>query len=166
MYSTLLSALLLTAFIGGACRKSQTTKWPKPTLAVEFEEQFEPVGSASTRHVNVYENGGTATDYPFSSLRPLAGAVTPSTDGDLSLEFAAKAGKVVTSVYALPPESDPLRSSDGHKRLLATHSARLNETVALQELKTIGYTPFALRIVKAGCKPPILRSAARLPLSS
>ena len=59
---------------------------------------------------------------------------------------------MITPVYTLPPETRPLYGSDGPKRLLGTHSAGLNDTVTLNELKGIGYAPFTIRIVKAN--PP------------
>jgi hypothetical protein len=92
------------------------------------------------------------TETPLDLLRPLDPAAPSSTHGSLLVRFAAKAGRVTTTVYIIPPESDRPHDSDGDKRLLGTHSARLNETVTLDELKNIGHVPFTIRIVKAN--PP------------
>lgn len=83
------------------------------------------------------------------SLNPLPGTDPNRPPLTLALGFTAEADKVVATIYTVPPESDPLRWSDGHKHLLGTHSARLNETIELTELKKIGYEPYSLKVVKA-----------------
>jgi hypothetical protein len=66
----------------------------------------------------------------------------------LTLGFTAHGNSVDAIVYTIPPESDPLRWSDGHKHLLGRWSAKLNGTIELKELRKIGYQPIALKIVK------------------
>jgi hypothetical protein len=137
-----------------ACRHSEMTSVVS-RFAVEFPRQDEATGILSNRYVIVYGGGLTSTEMPDDSLRPLprraAGIGRRFT---LKLDFTTEHNKVVTTVYTIPPESEPLRYSDGHKRLLGTHSARLNETVELPELKTIGYQPLTLKIVSAQPKTP------------
>ena len=147
------STLLLLVLTGSGCGEPRSARPSPPKLAVEFEEQFEPAGRASISHLNIGNGSSSSTEYPFRSLRPLAGAITPSRDGSLDLEFTVDADKAVTAVYAIPPESDPQRYSEGHKRLLGTHSARLNESVTLDELTKIGYTPFTIHVVKPKSAP-------------
>jgi hypothetical protein len=94
-------------------------------------------------------NGWTGTEMSTDSLNPLPGTDPNKPPLALALQFAAKGDKVVATIYTVPPASDPLRWSDGHKQLLGTHSARVNETMELTELKKIGYEPYSLKIVKA-----------------
>jgi hypothetical protein len=104
----------------------------------------------SDRYVILGERGLTSTEITGEYLRPLPGySARDEQPVTLKLDFTIERNKVVTTVYAIPPDSDPLRYSDGHKHWLGTHSARLNETVDLQELKQVGYLPFALKIVSA-----------------
>jgi hypothetical protein len=143
---------ILPLTICGACGRSRSETIAPPTLAVEFEEPYADPAMGLPKHMNIMEGGESATETRLDLLRRLDPAVPPSTDGSLQMQFAANTGKVVTTVYIIPPESDPQRYSDGHKRLLGTHSAVLNESVTLNELKDIGYVPFTIRIVKAN--PP------------
>jgi hypothetical protein len=113
-----------------ACQRSETR------FAVEFPPQSGP-----DRYLIVDERSLTSTEIPASSLRPLPGHNHPQIT--LKLDFTIDRNKVVTIVYAIPPETD------GHKHWLATHSARLYETIDLQELKKIGYQPFTLKIVSS-----------------
>jgi hypothetical protein len=84
------------------------------------------------------------------SLRPRpGGAADASPANDLKLDFAIEQDELTTTVYTIPPESNPLRYSDGHKHRLGVHTARLNETVELKELARIGYQPITLKIVSA-----------------
>jgi len=61
---------------------------------------------------------------------------------------------VVATAYTIPPDSDPLRWADGHKHLLGSWSARLNESIELKELRKIGYQPISFKIVKFVPPPP------------
>ena len=145
----ILFLLALALVLTTACREyeSASPAPAPPTLAVEYEDQSDPPGLSLTRHLNIAE--GTSEEISFIALRPLAGATNRLTDGSLNIVFSLESDKVIAHVYAIPPDTDPLRYKDGHKRLLDTHSARLNETFSLDELKKIGYTPYTIKVVKA-----------------
>ena len=61
---------------------------------------------------------------------------------------------MVTTAYTIPPNSDPQRWADGHKHLLGSWSASLNESIELEELTKIGYQPISFKIVKFAPPPP------------
>jgi hypothetical protein len=132
----LAGALLLSC----ACGHSRTAPF-RAEFAVEF-----PAHSYAV----VPDHGLVSIELSGDSLHPRPG-VTPRTGPPITvkLDFTVQHHKVLTAVYTLPPESDPLRYDDGHKQRLASHSARLNETVELTELEQLGYQSLTLRIVTA-----------------
>ena len=152
MISRFVILAILPLTFCGACGQSISETVTPPTLGVEFEEPYVDAALASTHHINLMESGESATETRLDLLRPLDPAAPPSIHGSLLVQFAANSGRVITTVYIIPPESDLPHYSDHEKRLLGTHSASLNETVTLDELKDIGYVPFTIRIVKAN--PP------------
>src|ERR1022692_3294618 len=123
---------IFPALIGAVCGQSRSGS-VAPTLAVEFEVPY--IEAERAHHISLMEGDESATEIPLDLLRPLAEATPPSTHGALSLHFTVNAGKVITAVYAIPPNTGPLYDSDGPKRLLGTHSAHLNESVTLDEMK-------------------------------
>ena len=149
-YTALLVCALL---VPCACRRSKTTA-ASTRLAVEFPP-IRGIGEIfSNRYVIVSEGGLTSMEVASDSLRPLPGNRTrASPQITLKLDFTIEQDKVTIVVYTIPPESDPLRYADGHKKRLGAFSARLNETVELQELRRIGYLPLTLKIVSA--KPAV-----------
>lgn len=101
-------------------------------------------------YVIVPDRGLASTEISGDSLRLLPGiARRASAAAAIKLDFTVEERNVITIVYSLPPASDPLRYEDGHKRFLGRHAARLNETVKLSELQSLGYQPLILRIVSA-----------------
>jgi hypothetical protein len=71
----------------------------------------------------------------------------------LKVDFRSEGNKVIATVYALTvPHSDPHRYEDPYKPLLGVHSARLGQTIQLDELAKLGYVPITYKIVSAG--PP------------
>lgn len=118
---------------------------------MEFPPQGAGIGGIfSNRYVIVSEGGLTSTEVPADSLSPTTRSDTRANPQiALKLDFTIKQDKINITVYTIPPESDPLRYADGHKRQLGAHSARLNEIVDLKELMKIGYQPFTLKIVSA-----------------
>lgn len=127
----------------------------KPTLAIEFPPEAPEWAHTSPRRLPVPANGETGTEVSTDDLNPLPGTDPGRPPMTVALGFTAEGDKVVVSVHALPPESDPLRWSDDHRRLLAMHSAHLNETIELTELKKIGFEPFSLKVVKAVPPPAV-----------
>ena len=124
--------------------------WQGAKLAVELPQPDGPAGILSDRYVIVRERGLTSTEMSLRSLRPRpGGAADASPANDLKLDFAIEQDELTTTVYTIPPESNPLCYSDGHKHRLGVHTARLNETVELKELARIGYQPITLKIVSA-----------------
>ena len=112
--------------------------WQGAKLAVELPQPDGPAGILSDRYVIVRERGLTSTEMSLRSLRPRpGGAADASPANDLKLDFAIEQDELTTTVYTIPPESNPLRYSDGHKHRLGVHTARLNETVELKELARI-----------------------------
>jgi hypothetical protein len=141
------AALLACAlWVPSACQHTKTAASP-----IKLAVKFPPSEDGSPEYfLTVHEKGRTSTEMSAGSLRPLlGGGAHASPEAGLKLDFTVAKGKVTTTVYSIPPESDPLRYSHTHR--LGVHSARLNETVELNELARIGYQPFTLQIV--GAKP-------------
>ena len=136
-------AALLVCVLGcpQACQRPQSTE-----LAVEL----------SNRYIVVPEGGVTSTEMSGDSLRPLAGgAGNNNKQFVLKLDFTTAGDSLTTTVYAIPPENDPLRYSDGHKRRLGVHSARLNQSFELTELTQMGYQPVLVKIINAKRVPTV-----------
>jgi hypothetical protein len=134
---TILSILPALA-ICGACRQSKS-KSLRPTLAIEFQST-----AAEAPSQLAIPDGGAGTG---TLADPLPGE-SSKTALPLSLWFDSNGSKVTALVYAIGPETDPLRYSDGHKHLLGRHSARVNERIELNELKKLGYQPIVLKVVR------------------
>ena len=154
MRNQMAAAAVLMLLTSCAHQQFKTTS-VAPTLAVGFPAENGPDGEVLAWQLAIPANGGVGTEMSGDSLRPLPGtdphAGPPLT---LALDFTAHGNKVTAIVYTIPPESDPLRWSDGHKHLLGRWSARLNEAMELKELKRIGYQPISLKIVKFVPPPP------------
>jgi hypothetical protein len=143
-----------------ACQRFKTA-----TLAAEFAVELPPPEASDDNfsrdnYVLVRERGVSsielfAMELTGDSLLALPGRPRPGPPVTIQLNFTVERGKVVTTVYTLPPESDSFRYNDGHKRRLGVHSARLNETVEVQELKRLRYQPFTFRIVSARPEHPV-----------
>jgi hypothetical protein len=146
--SRLASATLL---MGTLCYPLACQRPPASNLAVELPRQ----DGSSGYYVVVSEDGLTSTELPADSLRPLPNATNINPQFVLKLDFTVAHDRLTTTVYTLPPESDPLRYADGHKRRLGVHSARLNQSFELTELTQLGYQPFALKIVSSKPPPPV-----------
>jgi hypothetical protein len=150
-------AFLLAALLPfSGCQRSRTTPFAA-RFAVELPSQSAFTGALPREeYLMVPDHGLTSTELPGDSLRPLpdsAGRNGPPIT--LKLDFTVDRNRVIATIYTLPPESDPLRYNDGHKRRLGIYSARLNETVELKELGQLGYQPLTLRIVTAKPDRPI-----------
>lgn len=107
----------------------------------------------SHRYIVVPERGVTSTEISGDSLRPLAGGANNNQQFVVKLDFTIAGDSLTTTVYAIPPESDPLRYADGHKRRLGVHSARLNQSFELTELTQMGYQPVPVKIIST--KPAV-----------
>jgi hypothetical protein len=157
-----IAALALAALLA-SCAHRQSKTESAPALAVEFPAGNGLFGEANDQ-LAVPPFGGVGTELTGDSLSPLPGtdphAGPPIT---LSLGFTAHGDRVNATVYSVPPESDPLRWSDGHKRLLGRWSAKVNETIEIKELKKLGYEPITFRIVKAAPPPPYRAVISNVP---
>ena len=146
--------ILMAVFVMSCASEHSNTTSPKATLAIEFPPEAPDWAHKPPRRLPVPVNGGVGTEVSTDDLNPLPGTDPGAPPLAIALGFTQEGDKVVTSVHVLPPEGDPLRWSDGHRRLLAMHSSRLNETIELTELKKIGFEPFSLKVVKF-VPPPV-----------
>jgi hypothetical protein len=138
------SALLVSS----ACQRARVTRFAAE-FAVEIKMPAASNGALPRdEYVIVPDFGLASMELSGDSLCPLSHSAPPVT---IKLDFTVEHHSVVTAVYTLPLESDPLRYSDGHKQRLGGHSGRLNEIVELKELESLGYRPLVLRVV--GAKP-------------
>ena len=144
-----------TMLLGTLCCSLACQRHLAANLAVELPQQDGSAGLLSHHYVVVSEDGITSTELPADSLHPLPNAANINTQFALKLDFTVASDRLTTTVYTLPPESDPLRYADGHRRRLGVHSARLNQSFELTELAQIGYQPFVLKIVSSKPTPVV-----------
>jgi hypothetical protein len=161
------AALGVALAVCAACGGSKTTRFVKPRLAVEFPPSADHTDREPWQ-LAIPVDGGVGTEIGGDNLRPLSGTA-PGPSMTLSLGFEDRGDKVAATVYTVPPESDPLRWSDGHKRLLGVYSGRLNGVIELRELRQLGYQPMILKIVKAAplvhAKPALVSRAPSVEIA-
>jgi hypothetical protein len=111
-------------------------------LAVE-----EPDGQS----IVVTARGGSSNEIPAASLQRLSSARTPSIHLDtLKVDFRSEGDKVIATIYALTlPHGNPHHYEDPYKPLLGVHSARIGQTIQVNELAKLGYLPITYRVVSA-----------------
>ena len=138
----ILAAIALTS----ACRRLPRP----PRFAVELPTPGAAPGDPPTR-VIVPEGLGSDSQFALASLSP----VSPRSDHPagwetLDLNYAAEGDKVRVTVFALHEEYDARRHATVFRsKKLGGHTARVEETVRLEELESLGYRPFSLRVVAA-----------------
>jgi len=135
-----LIVILPAILISSSCRRAGSTYVTpvKPTLAIELPAR----GAEAPPQLPVPENGGSGTEL---SADPLPGLTT--TPLPLSVAANSNGGQVTAEVYVIGPESNRLRYTDGHKKLLGHYFARANESIILNELTKLGYQPITLKVV-------------------
>ena len=151
----LLAMSAAVVLAGSGCRRDNEPR-PNSGLAVE-----EPDGHSML----VTAGGGSSNEIPAASLQRLSSAPTRSVHLDtLKVDFRSEGDKVIATIYALTlPHGDPHRYEDAYKPLLGVHSARLGQTIQVNELARLGYAPITYRIVSAkvpaGSAPALVSKA-------
>jgi hypothetical protein len=133
------------ALAGSACRRRYE---PTPAGGLAVEESH-------GQYIVVTARGGSSNEIPATTLQRLPSARTPSIHLDtLKVDFRSEGDKVIATVYALTvPHGDPHRYEDPYKPLLGVHSARLGQTIQVNELAKLGYVPITYRVVSAKVPP-------------
>ena len=126
--------VLAAALIGAACGTRPAAPSREPRFAIELP-------GPPPSHALVFDRGGTSHQIPFSSLTEISvHARTTDTPVTLQLDYSAEGDRARIVSYAI--------YQSGRKKL-GDHRARLNESVKLAELQTLGYLPLTIRVLPA-----------------
>lgn len=149
-----LAALLVCiALTCPGCGRPKTKDTPaKLTVSIPLSGRF-----PRTDSVVVVKDWLVSIELHPDSLQPLPNRGAAFRDA-LKLDFRLERGEVSADLYTLPAGKNPERYSQ--QKRIGRHSAGLNGTIRLTELKDLGFQPLSLRVTAVNEPPPEVVSKA------